>query len=211
MPKRAQYIRVLLTELTRIASHLVWLGTHAMDLGATSVMLYCFREREEVLKIFEMVSGQRMMTSYFRIGGLALEPPPGWLDRVERFVEMFPARIDEYEELLTRESHLALAHARASAYLDAEDAIALGVTGPALRAAGVAYDVRKYFPYSSYEEFDFDVPTRTESRLLRALYGAPGEDAREPEDRAPGDGQNSRGGADQGGRAGNHCRRNAKR
>ena len=102
VPKRAQYIRVLLTELTRIASHLVWLGTHAMDLGATSVMLYCFREREEILKIFEMVSGQRMMTSYFRIGGLALEPPPGWLDRVRRFVDMLPSRIDEYEELLTR-------------------------------------------------------------------------------------------------------------
>src|SRR6202158_2675398 len=89
-PKRAQYIRVLLTEMTRIASHLVWLGTHAMDLGATSVMLYCFREREEVLKIFEMVSGQRMMTSYFRVGGLALEPPPGWLNHVKAFLEMFP-------------------------------------------------------------------------------------------------------------------------
>ena len=102
IPKRAQYIRVLLTEMTRLNSHLVWLGTHAMDLGATSVMLYCFREREEILKIFEMVSGQRMMTSYFRIGGLALEPPPGWLDRVRWIVEMLPARIDEYEELLTR-------------------------------------------------------------------------------------------------------------
>src|ERR1700690_2797891 len=101
VPKRAQYIRVLLTELTRIASHLVWLGTHAMDLGATSVMLYCFREREEILKIFEMVSGQRMMTSYFRIGGLAVEPPQDWLERVRTFVEMFPARVDEYEELLT--------------------------------------------------------------------------------------------------------------
>src|SRR5579885_2366620 len=88
-PKRAQYIRVLLTELTRINSHLVWLGTHAMDLGATSVMLYCFREREEILKIFELVSGQRMMTTYFRIGGLSTQPPPGWLDRVETFVEMF--------------------------------------------------------------------------------------------------------------------------
>src|ERR1700692_4947438 len=101
VPKRAQYIRVLLTELTRLNSHLVWLGTHAMDLGATSVMLYCFREREEILKIFEMVSGQRMMTSYFRIGGLALEPPPGWLDRVGRFIELLPARIQDYEQLLT--------------------------------------------------------------------------------------------------------------
>ncbi len=111
IPKRAQYIRVLLTEMTRLNSHLVWLGTHAMDLGATSVMLYCFREREEILKLFEMVSGQRMMTSYFRIGGLALEPPPGWLDRVRWIVDMLPARIDEYEALLTAQSHLADAHA----------------------------------------------------------------------------------------------------
>ncbi len=92
VPKRAQYIRVLLTEITRIASHLVWIGTHAIDIGAMSVFLYCFREREEVMKIFEMVSGQRMMTSYFRIGGLALEPPTGWLDRVKRFLDMMPSR-----------------------------------------------------------------------------------------------------------------------
>src|SRR6202051_114402 len=101
VPKRAQYIRVLLTELTRLNSHLVWLGTHAMDLGATSVMLYCFREREEILKLFEMVSGQRMMTSYFRIGGLALEPPPGWLDRVEKVLKLMSPRVDEYENLLS--------------------------------------------------------------------------------------------------------------
>ena len=162
IPKRAQYIRVLLTELTRVASHLVWLGTHAMDLGATSVMLYCFREREEILKIFEMVSGQRMMTSYFRIGGVAVEPPPGWLDRVERFVGMFPSRIEDYEELLTGNRIWRL-RTRGIGVLDPSDAIALGVSGPALRAAGVQYDVRKFFPYSSYEEFDFDVPTRTES------------------------------------------------
>ncbi len=102
VPKRAQYIRVLLTEMTRIASHLVWLGTHAIDMGAMSVFLYCFREREDVLKIFEMVSGQRMMTSYFRIGGLALEPATGWLDRVERFIGLMPSRLDEYESLLTK-------------------------------------------------------------------------------------------------------------
>ena len=162
VPKRAQYIRVMLVELTRLASHLVWLGTHAMDLGATSVMLYCFREREEVMKIFEMVSGQRMMTSYFRIGGLALEPPPGYLDRVARFVETLPGRIDEYENLLTNNRIWHL-RTRGIGVLDPKDAIALGVTGPALRASGIAYDVRKYFPYSSYEEFEFDVPTRTES------------------------------------------------
>ena len=160
-PKRAQYIRVLLTELTRIGSHLVWLGTHAIDLGAMSVFLYCFREREDILKIFEMVSGQRMMTSYFRIGGLALEPPPGWLERVERFVNMFPSRIQEYEDLLTR-NRIWLARTQGVGILRAEDAIAMGVSGPTLRGSGVAYDVRKYFPYSSYEEFDFDVPTRAE-------------------------------------------------
>ena len=162
VPKRAQYIRVLLTELTRIASHLVWLGTHAMDLGAVSVMLYCFREREEILRILELVSGQRMMTSYFRIGGLALQPPPIWLDWVGRFADMFPSRIDDYEELLTRNRIWAL-RTQGIGVLEAKDAIALGVTGPMLRAAGVAYDVRKFFPYSSYEEFEFDVPTRTEA------------------------------------------------
>ena len=162
VPQRAQYIRVLLTELTRLNSHLVWLGTHAMDLGATSVMLYTFREREEILKIFEMVSGQRMMTSYFRIGGLALEPPPGWLDRVGRFIDLLPSRIDEYENLLTH-NRIWLMRTVGIGVLQAKDAIALGVSGPTLRAAGVDYDVRKFFPYSRYEEFDFDVPTRTES------------------------------------------------
>src|ERR1700675_2487350 len=101
VPKRAQYIRVMMVELQRISSHLVWLGTHALDMGAMSVFLYCFREREEILKIFEMFSGQRMMTSYIRIGGLALEPPAGWRQMVKRFLDMIPARIDEYEELLT--------------------------------------------------------------------------------------------------------------
>src|ERR1700719_1017836 len=133
VPKRAQYIRVLLTELTRIASHLVWLGTHALDLGATSVMLYCFREREEILKIFEMVSGQRMMTSYFRIGGLALEPPPDWLERVRRFIDIFPSRLAEYESLLTR-NRIWQMRTVGIGFLDAQDAIALGVSGPALRA-----------------------------------------------------------------------------
>jgi NADH-quinone oxidoreductase subunit D len=162
VPKRAQYIRVLLTEMTRLNSHLVWLGTHAMDLGATTVMLYCFREREEILKIFELVSGQRMMTSYFRIGGLALQPPPDWLERVRRFIDMFPSRIDEYERLLTK-NRIWLMRTVGIGILEAKDAIALGVSGPMLRAAGVAYDVRKFFPYSSYEEFEFDIPTRTEA------------------------------------------------
>ena len=162
VPKRAQYIRVLMVELQRISSHLVWLGTHAIDLGAMSVFLYCFREREEILKIFEFVTGQRMMTSYIRIGGLALEPPTGYLQRVEKFVKMMPGRIDEYEELLTG-NRIWIGRTKGVGYISAEDAIALSMTGPTLRAAGAAYDNRKVFPYSSYEEFDFDVPTRTDS------------------------------------------------
>jgi NADH-quinone oxidoreductase subunit D len=161
VPKRAQYIRVLLTELTRIASHLVWLGTHAIDLGAMSVFLYCFREREEAMKIFELVSGQRMMTSYFRVGGLALEPPPGWLQRVRHFVEMLPARLAEYEALLTR-NRIWTARLQGVGRISAADALALGLSGPTLRSTGVAYDVRKTFPYSRYEEFEFAVPTSSD-------------------------------------------------
>jgi NADH-quinone oxidoreductase subunit D len=160
VPKRAQYIRVLLTELTRCASHLVWLGTHAIDLGAMTVFLYTFREREEILKIFEYLSGQRMMTSYFRPGGLALEPPADWLDRVRRVVNNLPGHIDEYEDLLTK-NKIWLGRTVGVGMLSATDAIALGCTGPLLRASGVAYDVRKAFPYSSYDEFDFNVQTQT--------------------------------------------------
>jgi NADH-quinone oxidoreductase subunit D len=161
VPKRAQYIRVLLAELTRIASHLVWVGTHAIDMGAMSVFLYCFREREDVMKIFEMVSGQRMMTSYFRIGGLALEPPTGWIDRVQRFLAKMPSRLDEYESLLTK-NRIWIGRLRGIGEIGSADAIEMGLSGPTLRSTGVDYDVRKYFPYSSYDEFTFDVPTRTE-------------------------------------------------
>jgi NADH-quinone oxidoreductase subunit D len=160
VPKRAQYIRVLLTELTRIGSHLVWLGTHAIDLGAMSVFLYTFREREEIMKIFEYVSGQRMMTSYFRIGGLALEPPPGWLDRVSCLIDALPGHVDEYEDLLTN-NRIWLGRTQGIGILSAADAIAMGASGPMLRGSGVAYDVRKAFPYSSYDEFEFDVQTQT--------------------------------------------------
>lgn len=160
IPKRAQYIRVLLTELTRIASHLVWLGTHAIDLGAMSVFLYCFREREEIMKVFEYVSGQRMMTSFFRPGGLALEPPPDWIARVKRVIDALPGHVDEYEDLLTQ-NRIWIARTKGVGILSAEDAIAMGVSGPLLRASGVAYDVRKMFPYSSYEEFDFQIQTQT--------------------------------------------------
>jgi NADH-quinone oxidoreductase subunit D len=160
VPKRAQYIRVLLAELTRCASHLVWLGTHAIDLGAMTVFLYTFREREEILKIFEYLSGQRMMTSYFRPGGLALEPPADWLDRVRRVVNNLPGHIDEYEDLLTK-NKIWLGRTVGVGTISAADAIAIGCTGPLLRASGVAYDVRKAFPYSSYDEFDFNIQTQT--------------------------------------------------
>jgi NADH-quinone oxidoreductase subunit D len=161
IPPKAQFIRVLLTELTRIQSHLVWLGTHAIDIGAMSVFLYCFREREDILRIFEMVSGQRMMTSYFRIGGLALEPPLGWLDRVQKFLKKFPGRVDEYEGLLTR-NPIWMRRTQGVGPISAADAVAYGVSGPSLRGSGVKWDVRKSEPYSSYEKFDFGIPTRPE-------------------------------------------------
>lgn len=160
-PPRAQWIRVLLTELTRIQSHLVWLGTHAIELGAMSVFLYCFREREEILSIFEHVSGQRMMTSYFRVGGLALEPPLGWLQRVEKFMKTFPARIDEYETLLTK-NPIWLRRTVGVGTISGPDGVALGLSGPSLRASGVNWDIRKAQPYSSYDKFEFNIPTRTE-------------------------------------------------
>jgi NADH-quinone oxidoreductase subunit D len=157
IPPRAQWMRVMLNELTRINSHLVWLGSHALDIGAMSVFLYCFREREDVLRIFEMASGQRMMTSYFRIGGLALEPPPAMFDAVRRFVQRFPSKVDEYENLLTS-NPIWMERTKKVAYISAEDAIALGATGPTQRASGVDIDLRRDMPYSSYEKFKFKVP-----------------------------------------------------
>jgi NADH-quinone oxidoreductase subunit D len=162
VPKRAQYIRVMMVELQRISSHLVWLGTHAIDLGAMSVFLYCFREREEILKIFERFAGQRMMTSYIRIGGVALEPPAGWRPMVQKFLDMMPSRIEEYETLLT-ENRIWMARTKGVGVIKPEAAVAMSMTGPTLRAAGIPYDNRRVFPYSSYEEFEFDVPTRTDS------------------------------------------------
>jgi len=162
IPKRAQYIRVMMVELQRISSHLVWLGTHAIDMGAMSVFLYCFREREEILKIFERFAGQRMMTSYIRIGGVALEPPAGWREMIGKFLKMMPSRVDEYEALLT-ENRIWQARLQGVGKISLDTAIAYSMSGPTLRAAGLAHDNRKAFPYSSYEEFDFTVPTRTDS------------------------------------------------
>lgn len=161
VPPRAQVIRVLLTELQRISSHLVWLGTHALDLAAMSVFLYTFREREIILDIFEMVSGQRMMTTFFRQGGLWRDVPDEFEQAVRHFIRIFPERIDEYEALLTK-NPLFLERTKKIGVISGEEAIRWGVTGPPLRASGVAFDLRKARPYSGYEQYDFIVPTQTD-------------------------------------------------
>jgi NADH-quinone oxidoreductase subunit D len=161
VPPRAQGIRVILTELQRIASHLVWLGTHALDLAAMSVFLYCFREREMILDILELVSGQRMMTTYIRPGGLWRDTPVEFEDAVRNILKAFPARIDEYEALLTK-NPLFLDRLVGLGILPPEVALDYGVTGPMLRASGIAHDLRKIQPYSGYELYDFDVPTHTD-------------------------------------------------
>ena len=157
VPRRCRYLRVLLAELTRIGSHLVWLATHALDMGAMTVFLYCFREREALLKIFERISGVRMMTSYFRVGGVAREPYPEFYEDCRRFLDAFPARVDEYEELLT-ENPIFQKRTQGVCPIPADRAVAMAVTGPLLRACGIDYDIRKKEPYSGYEEFEFEVP-----------------------------------------------------
>jgi len=159
VPPRAQFIRVLMAELTRIQSHLVWLGTHALDIGAMTPILYCFREREEILNLFEMVSGARMNLSYLRIGGVAADLPAGFVERLQTFLEAFPARVDEYEALLTK-NPIWLQRTQGVGVISAQQAINLGLTGPLLRSTGVEWDLRKAMPYSGYERFDFLVPTR---------------------------------------------------
>ncbi len=157
IPERAQWMRVLLNELTRISSHLVWLGTHALDVGALTMFLYCWREREDISRIYENVSGQRMMSSYFRIGGLAMEPPMGFFKQVQDFLDKMPSAIDQYEGML-QQNPIWMGRLKDVGYLSAADAIALGVTGPPLRASGVDWDLRRDMPYSSYEKFQFKVP-----------------------------------------------------
>lgn len=159
-PPRATVIRLILAELSRIASHLVYLGTGAMDLNVSSLLMYCFRDREEILDIFEMVSGQRMMHGYFRIGGLQWDVPDGFTQRVRSFLQAFPARLDEFETLLT-DNLIWRERTEGVAVLSAADALRYGCTGPVLRGSGVAYDVRKAFPYGGYEDFTFDVPVDT--------------------------------------------------
>ncbi len=160
IPEMAQWMRVLLCELQRLSSHLVWLGTHALDIGAMSVYFYCMREREEILKVFEMFSGQRMMTSYIRVGGLALEPPRGWEKTVRILVERLARGVDEYYALLSA-NPIWLNRTKGVGGLPLELMVDLGVTGPLLRAAGMKQDARKDTPHSSYDKFQFEVPTRT--------------------------------------------------
>ena len=161
VPERAQSIRVILTELQRIASHLVWVGTFGLDLAAMSMFLYAFREREAILDILELCSGQRMMTTYIRPGGLWRDVPVEFETAVRDFIKMFPKRIDEYEALLTK-NPLFLDRLLGIGKLDAATALQYGVTGPTLRASGVNWDLRKARPYCGYEQYDFNIPVRTE-------------------------------------------------
>lgn len=157
VPRRAEYLRVILTELQRIASHLLWLGTHAIDIGAVTVLLYCFREREEILKIFEDFIGARLTAHAFRIGGLWWDVYPEFEQRVRDFLKIFPDRINEYETLLNT-NRIWLSRTVGIGVLPAEEAINLSLTGPVLRGSGVNYDVRKAQPYSAYADFDFEIP-----------------------------------------------------
>lgn len=161
VPLRAQALRVILVELQRIASHLVWLGTSGLDLAAMSMFLFCFREREQILDIFELVSGQRMMTTYIRPGGVWRDVPVEFETTVRDFINIFPKRMDEYEKLLTK-NPLFLDRMLGIGKLDSATALSFGVTGPPLRASGVNWDLRKARPYMGYEQYDFNVPVLTE-------------------------------------------------
>ena len=161
MPDRVIWIRVLIAELQRLSSHLVWLGTHGMEIGAVSVMMYCFREREQLLNLNEMLAGFRMFPSYIRVGGLREDLPRGFHAAVKEFLDAFPAKIEEYNKLLTK-NQIWKKRTQGVGYLSKEDTIALGLVGPMARAAGIPYDVRRTFPYLKYETFEFDVPTATE-------------------------------------------------
>ena len=161
VPKRAQYLRVIHLELNRILSHLVWLGTTALDLGAISMFWYCFREREKILDLFEYSSGQRMHTRYFQVGGVFEDIPRGWEAKCREFLDDMPNRVDQYGDLLNR-NEIVLRRLRGVCPLDEETLLALGVTGPLLRAAGNPWDLRKAAPYSSYDDFEFRIPVGTE-------------------------------------------------
>ena len=158
IPPRAQVLRVMFAELTRIASHLVWLGTHAMDLGAQSIFMYAFDMRELILNIMEFVTGARMHQSWFRIGGLGIDVPKGFLDTIDDFIARFPERLRDMRTILEH-NVIIVDRLVGVGRIGAQEALSWGLTGPSLRACGVNYDVRKAFPYSGYEQYDFDVPT----------------------------------------------------
>jgi len=160
VPPRAQAIRVIMMELARIASHGLWLGTAALDLGVYSAFFYAWRDRDLVLDLNEAYSGVRMMTSFTRVGGVAYDLPDGWLEQLQAFIDVMPPRIDDYEALLTH-NPIWIQRTRGLGVLTAEQAVEWGVTGPCLRASGVDYDVRKAFPYCGYEQYDFEVPVGT--------------------------------------------------
>jgi NADH-quinone oxidoreductase subunit D len=157
IPKRARYLRVLYAELQRIAAHLLWVATHALDLGAMTVLFYAFRDRELIMEILELASGARLTPSYIRIGGIASDIPDTFMPRLREFVDAFPKRVEEYETLLT-ENIIWKKRTQNISVMSGEECINYGVTGPVLRASGVSYDVRKAYPYSSYEDFDFEIP-----------------------------------------------------
>jgi NADH-quinone oxidoreductase subunit D len=160
VPPRAQYLRVIHLELNRIMSHLVWLGTSALDLGAISMFWYCFREREKVLDLFEMSSGQRMHTRYIQVGGVMEDIPAGFASKLQEFLNEMPGRADQYADLLSQ-NQIVIERLRGTSVVDKETLLSLGVTGPLLRAAGVPWDLRKAQPYSSYDQFEFKVPVGT--------------------------------------------------
>lgn len=160
VPPRAKVIRVMMTELTRIGSHLVWLGTHAIDIGAMSVFLYAFREREQILDMYEQVAGARMMSSYFRVGGLFADLPERFEETVRSFVTSFPDRLAEYEDLLTA-NPIWIQRTKGVGVIKPEDAVDLGMSGPNLRACGVPWDIRKSHPYSGYEQYSFEISRGT--------------------------------------------------
>ncbi|MGH9883785.1 MAG: NADH dehydrogenase (quinone) subunit D [Pyrinomonadaceae bacterium] len=158
IPERAQTIRVLMCELQRIASHLVWLGTHALDIGAMTVFFYCFREREKILNLIEAASGGRLTPSYFRIGGLMMDLPPGFERRVQQFQDGFLKSVDEFHTLLTG-NRIFQKRTQGVGKISAEDAIDWGLSGPCLRGSGIKLDIRRANPYCGYENYEFDIPT----------------------------------------------------
>jgi NADH-quinone oxidoreductase subunit D len=177
VPERATWMRMLLCELTRIHSHLVWLGTAALELGAISMFWYCFRERDKILDLFELVAGARMHTRYFQAGGLAEDIPPGFFDECAKFVELMPKAIDDYESLVNR-SEIWLERTQGIGLLSADDAIALGQSGPVLRGSGVDWDLRRDQPYLAYDKVDFRVPVYREGDVY-ARYRVRMEEMRE--------------------------------